>query len=69
MSTLALAGGLFWRGNLGAGELNASLLALVPALLGMWLGQQLRQRISATVFKRVFFMGMAALGGHLLIGG
>ncbi|SUD28271.1 membrane protein [Pseudomonas fluorescens] len=69
VSTLALAAGLFWRGNLGAGELNASLLALVPALLGMWLGQKLRQRISAMVFKRVFFIGMAALGGHLLIGG
>ena len=69
VSTLALAAGLFWRGNLGAGELNASLLALVPALLGMWLGQKLRQCISAVLFKRVFFMGMAALGGHLLMGG
>ncbi|MGY2290743.1 sulfite exporter TauE/SafE family protein [Pseudomonas sp. SDO528_S397] len=69
VSTLALAAGLFWRGNLGGGELNASLLALIPALLGMWLGQVLRQRISAAVFKRVFFIGMASLGGHLLISG
>jgi uncharacterized membrane protein YfcA len=69
VSTLALAAGLFWRGSLGGGELNASLLALVPALLGMWLGQALRQRISAVLFKRVFFIGMAALGGHLLISG
>ncbi|WP_339531112.1 sulfite exporter TauE/SafE family protein [Pseudomonas mucidolens] len=69
VSTLALATGLFWRGNLGSGEINASLLALVPALLGMWLGQRVRQRISATRFKRVFFIGMAALGGHLLISG
>lgn len=69
VSTLALAAGLFWRGSLGGGELNASLMALVPALLGMWLGQALRQRISAVLFKRVFFIGMAALGGHLLISG
>lgn len=69
VSTLALAGGLFWRGNLGGGEVNASLLALVPALLGMWLGQAVRQRISALWFKRVFFIGMAVLGGHLLISG
>ncbi|MHA3734691.1 sulfite exporter TauE/SafE family protein [Pseudomonas sp. Eth.TT006] len=67
VSTLALAAGLFWRGALGAGELSASLLALIPALLGMWLGQWLRQRISAAVFKRVFFLGMGALGAHLLI--
>ncbi|MFJ7886178.1 sulfite exporter TauE/SafE family protein [Pseudomonas sp. NPDC096917] len=69
VSTLALAGGLYWRGNLGGGELNASLLALLPAMLGMWLGQWLRERISATLFKRVFFVGMALLGTHLLISG
>jgi len=67
VSTLALAAGLYWRGNLGGGELNASLLALLPAMLGMWLGQWLRQRISALLFKRVFFIGMALLGIHLLI--
>ena len=69
VSTLALAAGLAWRGTLGGGEIGASLLALVPALLGMWLGQALRQRISAVLFKRVFFIGMALLGGHLLISG
>lgn len=69
VSTLALAAGLAWRGTLGGGEINASLLALLPALLGMWLGQVLRRRISAVLFKRVFFVGMALLGGHLLISG
>ncbi|WP_085729208.1 sulfite exporter TauE/SafE family protein [Pseudomonas sp. R37(2017)] len=69
VSTLALAGGLFWRGALGGGELSASLLALIPAMLGMWLGQSLRQRISALWFKRVFFVGLGLLGGHLLISG
>ena len=69
VSTLALAGGLLWRGALGGGELSASLLALIPAVLGMWLGQSLRQRISAVLFKRVFFIGLGVLGGHLLISG
>ena len=69
VSTLALAAGLLWRGDLGGGELTASLLALIPAVLGMWLGQWLRQRISAPVFKRVFFVGLGALGAHLLISG
>ena len=69
VSTLALAAGLAWRGSLGGGEISASLLALVPALLGMWLGQMLRQCISAVLFKRVFFIGMALLGGHLLVSG
>ena len=69
VSTLALAGGLLWRGELGGGELSASMLALIPAVLGMWLGQALRQRISAVLFKRVFFIGLGVLGGHLLISG
>ncbi|WP_332768084.1 sulfite exporter TauE/SafE family protein [Pseudomonas koreensis] len=67
VSTLALAAGLLWRGALGGGELGASLLVLIPALLGMWLGQWLRQHISAVLFKRVFFIGLGALGAHLLI--
>lgn len=68
-STLALAAGLAWRGSMGAGAFSASLLALLPALSGMWLGQRLRWRISAVLFKRVFFVGMALLGSHLLIAG
>lgn len=69
VSTLALAAGLLWRGALGGGELSASLLALAPALLGMWFGQWLRQRISARLFKRVFFIGLGVLGAHLLVSG
>ncbi|MBP1145173.1 putative membrane protein YfcA [Pseudomonas sp. PvP027] len=69
VSTLALAAGLSWNGALGGAELGASTLALIPALLGMLLGQWLRQRISAVLFKRVFFIGMGLLGLHLLIKG
>lgn len=69
LSTLALAACLYWRGALGGGELGASVLALIPAMLGMMLGQWLRQRISAVMFKRVFFIGLGLLGLHLLIHG
>lgn len=54
---------------MGSAEMGASLLALIPALLGMMFGQWLRQRISALVFKRMFFIGMALLGAHLMIAG
>ena len=69
VSTLALAVGLAGQDALGGQALGASLLMLAPALLGMLVGQWLRQRISARVFKRCFFIGLAALGGHLLING
>ncbi|CAM3760798.1 putative membrane transporter protein [Bordetella sputigena] len=66
-STIALAGDLIHGGQLGGREAWASLLALVPALLGMMAGQWLRQRVSATVFRRCFFAGVGALGLHLLL--
>ncbi|WP_336334447.1 sulfite exporter TauE/SafE family protein [Pseudomonas putida] len=69
VSTLALAVGLAGQDALGGQALGASLLMLAPALLGMLAGQWLRQRISALLFKRCFFIGLAALGGHLLING
>ncbi|WP_327439610.1 sulfite exporter TauE/SafE family protein [Pseudomonas donghuensis] len=69
VSTLALAIGLAGQDALGAQALGASLLVLAPALLGMLGGQWLRQRISAELFKRCFFIGMALLGAHLLLNG
>ncbi|PWB35460.1 hypothetical protein DCO48_03310 [Pseudomonas sp. SDI] len=69
VSTLALAIGLAAQGALGGQALGASLLVLAPALLGLLLGQRLRQRISAALFKRCFFIGLALLGAQLLLNG
>ncbi|MCO7519672.1 MULTISPECIES: sulfite exporter TauE/SafE family protein [unclassified Pseudomonas] len=69
VSTLALAIGLAGQDVLDGQALGASLLMLAPALLGMFAGQWLRGRISAVLFKRCFFIGLALLGGHLLING
>jgi uncharacterized protein len=66
VSTMALAIGLLrvdaWHGS----SIWLSLLALVPSLLGMQLGQVLRSRISAATFRRVFFAGMLLLGLYLV---
>jgi uncharacterized membrane protein YfcA len=69
VSTLALAVGLAGQDALGGPALGASLLMLAPALLGLFAGQWLRGRISAALFKRCFFIGLALLGAHLLING
>lgn len=42
-----------------------SMLALIPALLGMMIGQRLRHAISEPVFRRCFFIGLIALGGYM----
>lgn len=69
VSTLALAAGLARDGVLGFDIAGASLLALLPALGGMWLGQWLRLRISPVTFRRCFFLGLLALGGYLVLRG
>ena len=46
----------------GADAAGASLLMLLPALLGMGLGQWLRGRLSPRVFKLCFMASLALLG-------
>jgi uncharacterized membrane protein YfcA len=44
-----------------------SALALVPALVGMYAGQVLRRRASPKLFRKLFFGGLALLGGYLVV--
>jgi uncharacterized protein len=67
VSTVALALGLLRVDAWHAGAIWLSLLALVPALLGMQAGQMLRQRIAAPTFRRVFFAGLLLLGIYLVV--
>ena len=64
VSTLALAAMLAWRGGWHANAATGSLLALLPAALGIVAGQWLRQRMSAEVFRRCFFVALIGLGVH-----
>jgi uncharacterized membrane protein YfcA len=65
VSTAALAVVLAKDGTLSAGVAGISLFALVPALVGMWIGQQVLTKIKAETFRRWFFIGLLLLGAHL----
>jgi hypothetical protein len=67
VSTVALAIGLLRVDAWQMGSVWISLLALVPALIGMQAGQWLRQRIAAAMFRRVFFAGLLLLGATLAL--
>ena len=67
VSTLALAAVLVAVGALPTGVAGASLLALVPAAIGMALGQWLRMRVSPRAFRVAFFAGSLVLGAHLVL--
>ena len=66
VSTLALAVGLAGNASFSGAALGWSLLMLVPALLGMALGGQLRQRLSPLWFRRCLMAGLFALGVHMV---
>ena len=44
-----------------------SAIALIPALVGMWLGTKIRYRISEQKFRKVFFFGLIALGSYMIL--
>lgn len=50
--------------NLELGLYSAS--AVVPALLGMLLGQKIRRRLPEILFRKIFFCALLALGIYLL---
>jgi uncharacterized membrane protein YfcA len=67
VSTIALAAGLALRGAYDSGNLGMSALALVPALIGMWIGQIARDRISPPTFRRWFLVALLVLGTEMLL--
>lgn len=43
----------------------AGVAAVAPTMLGVWLGQHARRRLSAETFRKIFIFGMMAVGLHL----
>ena len=66
-STLALAFALQGNGLLTIELGTLSVAALLPALIGMVLGQRMRQMLSEQIFQRVFFIFLLMLGAYLIV--
>lgn len=66
LSTLALGVALEGNGLLTAELGGLSAVAVIPALIGMVLGQRLRSRLSETLFRRVFFVSLLLLGLYII---
>jgi uncharacterized membrane protein YfcA len=67
VSTLALAADLARHGAFAASLAGDSVLALLPALLGMLAGQWVRSRVQPATFRRWFFISLLGLGAHLVL--
>lgn len=65
VSTVALAAGLLAQGGFRLDQLGLSALAIVPAWVGMGVGQAIRTRISPRIFRRCFLSFLVLLGLEL----
>lgn len=68
-ATVALGIVLAGQGELTLHRSGLSAAMLLPALLGLWLGQRLRDAMSERLFRACFFAGLAVLGGWGLLTG
>lgn len=66
LSTLSLAIALQDGGFLSVDLGLASLAGVIPALIGMVLGQQVQKRLSEALFRKVFFWALLALGAYII---
>jgi len=67
VSTIALAAALAWTGHYKLTEAGNSLLAVLPALAGMYLGQRVRDKLHPEAFRRWFLAGLIVLGLYMLL--
>ncbi len=67
LSTLALGLSLRSVEMLRLAELGWSALALLPAVLGMLVGQQLRRRLSESRFRQLLMWTLLLLGAYILL--
>lgn len=67
VSTVALAAGLWINDSYSAGAVGASLVMLIPALVGMYAGQVLRKSLSPKAFRTCFLASLIALGLYLVV--
>ena len=65
-STLALAISLQGNKLLSLELICLSVLGLLPAIIGMVLGQRIRKKLSEHLFKRVFFLSLLLLGLYII---
>lgn len=67
LSTVALAVALHGNGLLHFSYGSLSAAALVPAAIGMALGQRIRKRLPEERFRRVLFIALLLLGAYIVV--
>ena len=67
VSTIALAIGLSIDGSFRGGEAGTSALMLAPAIIGMMIGQAIRERLSPALFRTCLMSALGILGLQMVV--
>jgi uncharacterized protein len=67
VSTVALAVALSLKGEFHFAAAESSLVAVLPALLGMFIGQRVRNKLRPEVFRICLLVGLVVLGAYMII--
>jgi uncharacterized membrane protein YfcA len=67
VSTVALAIALGFSGIFSPAILLTSVVAVVPAFAGMFIGQRTRNRIEPTAFRKWFLVAMLLVGAYMVV--
>ena len=67
ISTLALGLALYSLQRLHSYAVLVSVAGVLPALMGMQLGQRVARRLSTDMFRRVFLLVLFAIGTYMII--
>jgi uncharacterized membrane protein YfcA len=67
VSTIALATALAMTGKYELAAAGNSVLAVIPALAGMFVGQRVRDKLHPDAFRRWFFIGLVILGVYMVL--
>ena len=65
IATLSLGAGLNINGLLSTELTQLSVVAIVPALAGMWIGQRVREKLPEQKFRTAFFITLLILGIYI----
>ena len=68
ISTVALGAVLMRNASFHGTTILLSCASLLPALLGVVLGNRLRRRVNEAMFRRVFYIGLLLIGGYFASG-
>jgi uncharacterized membrane protein YfcA len=65
ISTIVLAISLGKNDLISLEHLRLSLIALVPSILGLYIGRRIRLKINEERFQQVFLISVLLLGGYI----